>query len=118
MKKILLVSVVLFVFVAMVSCAGMYTGQKVFRARGTVAAYEPGKMISLHAGMAVLEVEGEYGDATPSAPPEVFAYAITPSTELKGEIKPGTRVLIRYTQMGKGDGAQKTAVTIDPLGGK
>ena len=114
MKRILLVSVVLFIFVATVSCAGWYTGGKVFRARGIVAAYEPGKMISLQPGMTFLEVEGpDYAAAPANTPPEVFAYAITPDTELKGEIKPGIRVLIRYTQKGKGDGAQKTAVSID-----
>ena len=119
MKRILLVSIVLSVFLAMVSCAGMHTGQKVLRARGAVAVYEPGKMVSLQGGMEMIKTEGtDYIAAPPNAPAQVFEYAITPDTEVKGEIKPGIRVLIRYTQIGKGDNAQKTAVSVDAVWGK
>ena len=84
-------------------------------------SYEPGKVINLQPGMAETLYEqggrggADYQAAPANAPPQVFAYAITPDTEVKGEIKPGTRVLIRYTQMGRGDSATKTAVSIDAV---
>ena len=75
MKRILLVSVVLFVFVAMVACATTPSGQKILRARGTVLSYEPGKMINLKPGAAEIEYTGggDYVAAPENAPPAVFA---------------------------------------------
>ena len=118
MKKILLVSVVLFVFVAMVSCAGMYTkgGDRIYRVRGTVETYAPGKMIKLAAKLEVqgYSDEGDVQKVQPSGPDE-FTFAVTPATDVKGTITPNLKVLIRYTQVGEGAAAQKTAVSIEKV---
>ena len=114
MRKIWVVSIMVFVFLTMAACAGMQKGgERVLRARGAVAAYEPGKMIKLAAG---LDLMGEK-DRADRPPGSAYApeYAITPATEVKGDIKPGTRVLIRYTQSGSGPEAPKTAISIDAV---
>jgi hypothetical protein len=74
-------------------------------------------MISLKPGAAEVQytADGDYIAAPENAPKPVFDYAITPDTEMKGTIKPGTRVIIRYTQVGTGDTAPKTAVSVDPV---
>jgi hypothetical protein len=117
MKRVLFIAVILFVFVAMVSCAGKwYRGEKVLRARGVVESYEPGKTINLKPGTSeqLLTMEGtNYVRVPENAPPVEYVYAITPDTEVKGEIKKGVRVLIRYTQIGTGVEAAKTAVSVD-----
>jgi hypothetical protein len=121
MKRILLVSIVLFVFLAMVSCMGASHGEKVLRARGTVATYNPGKQITLEPGLTETpqHVGGDNYIAVPAdAPTPVFEYAITPATEVKGTIEPGIRVLIRYTQVGSGDMAERTAVSIEAIWSK
>ncbi len=115
MRKIWVISVMVFVLLAMAACAGMQKGgERVLRARGAVAAYEPGKMIKLAAGLDVMSGEEDRAFRAPAAAysPE---YKITPATEVKGDIKPGTRVLIRYTQSGSGQEAPKTALSIDAV---
>lgn len=118
MKKVLFISGVVFIFLAMVSCAGkvagMHSGETVMKARATVAAYEPGKWIKVPSGMPQLIMKGT--DSVPN--PDYVEYVtcdITPATEVKGEIKPGVRVLIHYTQIGKGPGSQATAVSIERI---
>lgn len=117
MKRIALISLVLFVFMVIVSCAGKTsTGQKVFRARGTVESYEPGRVITLVRGATETQTTGtDYVAPDKNAPPEVFAYQITSDTELRGQVKAGIRVLIRYTETGSGPTAQRTALSIDPV---
>ena len=113
MRKIWVIWIMVFVFLTMAACAGMTKGgERILRARGAVAAYEPGKMIKLAAGLDVMDSEEERSFRPPAAgyAPQ---YAITPATEVKGEIKPGTRVLIRYTKSGSGPEAPKTALSID-----
>jgi len=119
MRKIWLISIVAFVFLAMAACAHTPSGQRIYRVRGTVETYDPGKMIKL---ASKLEVEGysDEGDiqkVTPSGPDE-FTFAIAPATDVKGTITPNVRVLIRYTQVGEGAAAQKTAVSIEKVWGK
>jgi hypothetical protein len=111
MKKILFISFVLFVFVAMGACAGKTpSGQKILRVRGAVATYEPGKMLKLEDRM---EIEGfsEAGDFTVIATPTPgeYTFVITPATDVKGNIDPKDRVLIRYTETG----GAKTALSIE-----
>ncbi len=115
MRKIWMIWAVVFVLLAMVACAGMQKGgERILRARGAVAAYEPGKMIKLAAGLDVMGGEEERAFKAPAAgySPE---YKITPATEVRGDIKSGTRVLIRYTQSGSGQEAPKTALSIDAV---
>jgi hypothetical protein len=121
MKRILFVSFVLFVFLAMVSCMGASHGEKVLSARGTVATYDPGKKITLQSGITGIPQRvgpDTYIAVPPDAPEPVFAYAITPATEVKGTIEPGIRVVIRYTQVGGGDTAARTAVSIEATSSK
>ncbi len=119
MRKIWLISILAFAFLPMVACATTPKGERVLRARGTVAAYEPGKMISLRAGMGDMEymeqasITGEYKPAPPVPQPVLFS--ISSDTEVHAGIKPGIRVLIRYTQVGQGDSAARTAVSIDAV---
>ena len=114
MRKIWLISIIAFVFLAMAACAGMHTasGERVFRARGTVEAYEPGKMLRF---ASKLEVEGysDEGDVQNVSPstPEEFTFVITPDTDVKGTIAKDVRVLIRYT----GTGSVKTAVSVEKV---
>ena len=115
MRKIWAIWIMVFVFLTMAACAGMTKGgERVLRARGSVAAYEPGKMIKLATGLDVMTGEEERAFRPPAAG-HVPEYAITPATEVKGEIKPGTRVLIRYTQSGSGPEGPKTAISIDAV---
>lgn len=117
MRKIWLISIVAFVFLAMAACAGLSTpsGQRIYRVRGTVEAYEPGKVIKLASRLEVegYSDEGEVQVVKPSGPDE-FTYAITPATDVKGTITKDIRVLVRYTQAG----GAKTAVSIEKIWGK
>ncbi len=118
MRKIWLLLIVAFVFVTMGACASMYSkGERVFRARGTVASYEPGKAIKLKPGYTDrLELEGANWELIPpNANLSEFEYAIVPDTEVKGSIQPGKRVLIRYTKAGPEGPTQKTARSIDAV---
>ena len=115
MKKILVISFVLFVFLAMVSCAGVTpAGDKILRVRGTVDAYTPGKTISLAEKMEVTAFTNE-GDTVNVATPKPgeYTFMITPATDVKGTITSGIRVLIRYTE----SGGAKTAVSIEKVWG-
>jgi hypothetical protein len=114
-RKIWMVLLVLFVFLAMAACAGMTpSGQKILRARGTVDAYEPGKMLRFAEKM---EIEG-FGDegntvmVSPKNPGE-YTFVVTPATDVKGTITPGIRVLVRYTE----SGGAKTAVSVERVWG-
>ena len=120
MRKIWLISIIAFVFLAMAACAGMTPGgEKIYRARGTVEAYEPGKMLKFADKM---EIEGysEEGEVAVMKPQNTgeYTFAITPATDVKGTIKPGERVLVRYTQSGGMAGGAKTAVSIERIWGK
>ena len=116
MKKTWMVLFVLVVFLAMAACAGMTKGgEKIHRVRGSVDAYEPGKMISLAEKM---ELEGfsDEGESVVVAPknPGEYRFAITPATDVKGTIQKGVRVLIRYTE----SAGTKTAVSVEKVWGK
>jgi hypothetical protein len=117
MRKIWLISIVAFVFLAMAACASLHTasGQRIYRVRGTVEAYDPGKMIKLASRLEVegYSDEGDVQKVTPSGPDE-FTFAIAPDADVKGTIKPNERVLIRYTQAG----AAKIAVSIERVWAK
>ncbi len=118
MKRVLVISFVLFVFLAMVSCggkvAGMHSGETVMQARATVAEYEPGKSIKVPSGMQQLIYKGSEPIPNPDYVPYITC-EITPATQVKGEIKPGVRVLIHYKQFGKGPASQATAVSIERI---
>ncbi len=109
-----MVLMVLVVFLAMAACAGVTpAGDKIPRAKGYVEAYEPGKMIKLAMGLQVQEyTEQEFKVVTDTGQ---WVFDITLATELKGEIKPGIRVLIRYTALGSGAQGPKTGVSIEAL---
>jgi hypothetical protein len=112
MKKTWMVWLVLAVFLAMAACAGMQKGgEKIHRARGTVDAYEPGKMIKLSDKMEVQGSEAGQGYFAKVPNPGEYTFAITPATEVIGTPKPGERALIRYT----GSGTGKTAVSIEDI---
>jgi hypothetical protein len=112
MRKIWMVLLVLFVFVAMGACAGTQkAGDKIHRARGTVETYEPGKMIKFSDKLEVEGSEAGQGYFAKAPNPGEFTFAITPGTEVIGTIKPGERALIRYT----GSGTGKTAVSIEDI---
>ncbi len=116
MKRTWMILLVAFVFVGMAACAGMTpSGQKIFRARGTVEAYEPGKMLTFANTM---EIEGytDEGEATVVASPKPgeYSYVLTPATDVKGTITKGVRVLVRYTEAG----GVKTAISIEKIWGK
>ena len=119
MRKIWVISSMVLVFLAMAACGGMYQGgERVFRARGTVTAYEPGKMIKLAEGLEVTRgttTEINYYTAAPTYSPQ---YVITPATEVIGEVKPGIRVLIRYKMSGLERESPKTALSIEAIWGK
>ncbi len=116
MKRTWMILLVVFVFVGMAACAGMTpSGQKILRARGTVDAYEPGKMLTFANAM---EIEG-YSDegevmVVASPKPGEYSYVITPATDVKGTITKGVRVLVRYTEAG----GVKTALSIEKIWGK
>ena len=116
MRKIWMVLLVLFVFLAMAACAGMTpSGQKILRARGTVDAYEPGKVLKLAEKMDIegFSDEGETMIVAPKNPGE-YTFAITPATDVKGTITKDVRVLVRYTE----SGGAKTALSIEKVWGK
>ncbi len=119
MRKIWLIAIVAFVFLAMLACAHTPTGQRIFRARGTVETYEPGKVLTFSDR---LEIEG-YSDEGDVAQMKAgaageYTFAITPDTDVKGTITKGVRVLVRYTQAGGMAGGAKTAVSIEKVWGK
>ncbi len=117
MRKTWMVLFILFVFVALAACAGMTKGgEKVYRVRGTVDVYEPGKMIRLAENMEVEGFTTDYGESNVilrAKNPGEFTYTITPATEVKGTVEKGKRVLIRYTASGPESATTKTAVSID-----
>jgi hypothetical protein len=116
MKKIWMVWFVLVVFLVMGACAGMTkSGEKIHRARGTVDAYEPGKMLKLSDKMEI-EGFGDEGDTVVVAAPKPgeYTFALTPATDVKGTITKNVRVLVRYTE----SGGAKTAVSIEKVWGK
>ncbi len=122
MRKIWTISMLAFAVIAMAACASMYDkqGERVFRARGTVAAYEPGKMIKLQAGQTEmlqqvdsLALQSASGASSSQKTP-ILEYTIVPDTEVHGDVKPGKRVLIRYTQKGV-ENPQATARSIDAV---
>ncbi len=100
----------------MAACAGLTpSGEKIYRARGTVDTYEPGKMLKF---ADKLEIEGysDEGEVAVMKPtdPNQYTFAITPATDVKGTITKDVRVLVRYTQTG----GTKTAVSIEKIWGK
>ncbi len=111
MKKVV-VLVFIFALLAMGACAGMNTGGTVNADRVTVAAYEPGKSLTVEWINAPISSTQQYQTAKPAGPTTV-TLEITPQTEVKGEIKPGVRVLVRYLQYGKGEGSYLRAVSIE-----
>ena len=114
-RRIWMAMLVLGVFVAMAACAGMTpAGQKIFRARGTVEAYEPGKMLSFTHTMEIAGFSDE-GEAMVVSSPKAgeYSYVVTPATDVKGSITKGVRVLVRYTEAG----GVKTAVSIEKVWG-
>ena len=115
MRKIWLISIVGLVFLAMAACATMPTGERIFRARGTVEAYEPGKMLKFSDRLEIASYSDE-GEVTVMKPTNTseYTFAITPATDVKGNITPGVRVVVRYTQAG----GQQTAVSIEKVWGK
>jgi len=111
MKKTWMVWFVLFVLVAMGACAGKTpSGEKILRVRGAVETYEPGKMLKLEDRMEIegFSEQGEYMVIKDPTPGE-YTFMITPATDVKGNIDPKDRVLIRYTETG----GVKTAVSIE-----
>ncbi len=124
MRRIWLISILGFVFLTMAACSSMYTskGDRIYRVRGVVALYNQGKLIELQPGMTQMktrtETENQMTDIVAperALTPADYKYAITPATDLHGDIKPGSRVLIRYTEKGSGDYIQRTAVSIDAV---
>ena len=114
MKKIWMVLIVSFVFLTMAACAGVTpAGDRIFRAVGKVATYEPGKVIKLQEGLEVTDLaDGKQLIGTTGE----YIFDITAATEVKGDIKPGDRVRVRYTAVGPGHGpGPKTAVSIEAL---
>ncbi len=114
-RRIWMVMLVLGVFVVMAACAGMTkSGEKIYRARGTVEAYEPGKMLTFANAM---EIEGysDEGEVVKVASPKPgeYSYVVTPATDVKGTITKGVRVLVRYTEAG----GVKTAISIEKIWG-
>ncbi len=61
--------------------------------------------------------EGEVVVMKPGAAGE-YTFAITPASDVKGTIKSGEPVLVRYTQSGGRAGGKKTAVSIERVWGK
>jgi hypothetical protein len=115
MKKILFISVVLFVFLAMAACAGVTPGgERIHKARGHVDTYEPGKTIKLKEG---LDVQTYADSSFVTTTTGVYVFTIDPATKVTGDIKPGIRVLIRFTDQGSGPTSQnpKYALSIEAL---
>ncbi len=112
MKKIAVLCVLIFAFGVLVSCAG---SGKVLKARATVADYQQGKSIKVPSGLPTNITKGTDTIRNPDYV-EFYTCNITPQTEVKGDIKPGTRVLIHYKLLGeRGPGYNCEAVSIDRI---
>ena len=115
MKKLCLIVIALFAFAALVSCATTKSGETIQRARATVAAYEAGKSLSIvWIDEPVSAQDTSDYKATPAGP-KTIKLDLTPQTEVKGDIKPNSRVLIRYVQYGKGDPSLVKVISVERL---
>ncbi|HSR12477.1 MAG TPA: hypothetical protein VLS90_13635 [Thermodesulfobacteriota bacterium] len=114
MKKTWMALLMVLVLLALAECASMNKGETVNQDRVTVAAYEPGKTIQVV--WIDDPVSAKSSDPKAKAPgPKTVSLDITPQTEVKGEIKPGVRALIRYLQYGKGEGSYFKALSIERI---
>ena len=112
MKKMAVLFIVVFAFMALVSCAGP---DKVYRQRATVAEYQPNKFIKVPSDLPTVIMQGTNTVRNPNYV-EFYTCDVTPQTEIKGDIKPGTRVFVEYKLAGeRGPGAKCTATSIDRI---
>jgi hypothetical protein len=111
MKRTGMVFLVLVAFLAMGACAGKAPGgEKIHKVRGAVETYEPGKILKLSDKVGIESFDGDGMSALVATPtPGQYTFVITPATDVKGNIDPQDRVLIRYTETG----GAKTAVSIE-----
>ena len=112
MKKMAVLCILVFAFMALVSCAGP---DKVYRARATVAEYQAGKFIKVPSDLPTVIMQGTNTVRNPDYV-EFYTCDITPQTEVKGDIKPGTRVILEYKLLGpRGPGYVCKATMIDRI---